>query len=82
MPIARAVVATAGSPSGTAEIARATAVCSIMSGGTGIATIALVIQFAVPMRANTAPKILEVTARSSTMLEVVMALMHACLSPA
>ena len=55
---------------------------SITIGGTGSETIASVIQFAVPMRANTAPKMLEVTASSSTMLEVVVALMTACLRPA
>jgi hypothetical protein len=55
---------------------------SITSGGTGNDTIAFVIQSAVPMRANTAPKMLEVTARSSTMLEVSVALITACLRPA
>ena len=45
---------------------------SITNGGSGSATIASVIQFAVPMRANTAPKTFEVTASSSTMLEVVI----------
>ena len=44
--------------------------------------MASVIQFAVPMRANTAPKMLEVTASSSTMLEVSVALITACLRPA
>jgi len=34
------------------------------------------------MRENTAPKTFEVTASSNTMLEVVMALMQACLSAA
>jgi hypothetical protein len=34
------------------------------------------------MRENTAPKMFEVTASSSTMLEVIMALMQACLSAA
>ena len=55
---------------------------SITIGGTGSATIASVTQFAVPMRANTAPKILEVTASSSTMLEVVVALITARFRPA
>ena len=55
---------------------------SITIGGTGSEVIASVIQFAVPRRANTAPKMFEVTASNSTMLEVVMVLMHACLRPA
>src|SRR5204863_306445 len=46
---------------------------SITIGGTGSATIASVTQFAVPMRANTAPKMFDVTASSNTMLEVVVA---------
>ena len=44
--------------------------------------MAPVIQSAVPMRANTAPKMFEVTASSSTMLEVIVALITARLSPA
>ena len=55
---------------------------SITIPGTGNDTIASVTQFAVPMRANTAPKMLEVTASSSTMLEVRVALITACLRPA
>src|SRR5919201_5299400 len=55
---------------------------SITSGGTGSETMASVIQFAVPMRANTAPKMFEVTASKSTMLEVMVELITARLSPA
>ena len=55
---------------------------SITIGGTGREVIALVTQSAVPMRANTAPKMFDVTASSSTMLEVVVALITACLRPA
>ncbi len=45
---------------------------SIAIGGSGNASSVSVIQFAVPSRANTAPKMFEVTASSSTMLEVAM----------
>ena len=40
------------------------------------------IQFAVPSRENTAPKMFEVTASSSTMLEVAVVLSTARLRPA
>ena len=55
---------------------------SMTIAGTGSETIASVIQFAVPMRANTAPKMFDVTASSSTILEVSVALMTARLRPA
>ena len=61
---------------------RMTTNASITSGGTGSETIAPVTQSAVPIRAKTAPKTFDVTASSSTMLEVVVALITARLSPA
>src|SRR5256885_11130052 len=44
---------------------RMTTNASITIGGTGSVTIASVTQFAVPMRANTAPKMFDVTASRS-----------------
>jgi hypothetical protein len=43
---------------------------SIATGGSGSASIQSVIQVAVPRRENTAPKMFDVIASSSTMLEV------------
>ena len=53
---------------------RTSTTTSIATGGSGSASIVSVIQFAVPRRANTAPKMFEVTASSSTMLEVAVVL--------
>ena len=53
---------------------RTSTTISISIGGSGSASSASVIQLAVPRRANTAPKMFEVTASSSTMLEVAMVL--------
>ena len=55
---------------------------SITVGGSGSASMVWVIQFAEPKRANTAPNTFEVTASSSTMLEVAVVLSTACLIPA
>ena len=51
---------------------RTSTMTSISIGGSCNDSRVLVIQLAVPSRANTAPKMLEVTASSSTMLEVAM----------
>ena len=55
---------------------------SISIGGSWNDSSVSVIQLAVPRRANTAPKMLEVTASSSTMLEVAMVELSARCKPA
>ena len=59
-----------------------TTTTGIRIGGTGSESSDSVIQFAVPRRAKTAPKMLEVTASSSTMAEVAVALSTARRMPA
>ena len=61
---------------------RTSTMISISTGENGSASMVSVIQFAVPRRANTAPKMFEVTARNSTMLEVAVVLSTARFSPA
>ncbi len=51
---------------------------SIITGDSGSASIRSVTQVAVPRRENTAPKMFEVTASSSTMLEVAVVESTAC----
>ena len=55
---------------------------SMKTGATGSASSVSVIKLAAPRRANTAPKMLEVTASSSTMAEVAVALSTARRMPA
>ena len=54
---------------------------SIIIGGSGRARSDFVIHSAVPSRANTAPKIFDVTARNITMLVVIIVLTQAFLRP-
>ena len=55
---------------------------SIMTGDTGAPACVSVSQFAVPRRENTAPKMFDVTASNSTMLEVAVVDSTACAGPA
>ena len=55
---------------------------NISSGGTCSASMVSVSQLAVPSRENTAPKIFDVTASSSTMLDVAVVESTACRMPA
>src|SRR5262245_6657998 len=60
----------------------ATTDINIVTGDSGSASILSVTQAAVPSRENTAPKIFEVTASSSTMLDFAVVDSTACLAPA
>ena len=55
---------------------------SISTGDTWSASMVSVSQLAVPRRENTAPKIFDVTASNSTMLDVAVVESTACLMPA